>query len=363
MPGEYDEPVMQPVPRSEITGRGALDNPAGRFEKIALQWDAAELADEEGRLSAATTLYRDATRTIISRNDSEDIPFECSINPYRGCEHGCIYCYARPYHEYLGLSAGLDFETKIFVKENAPELLRAELAARSWRPQPVVLSGVTDPYQPVERKLEITRRCLAVLAEFRNPVAIITKNALVTRDMDILTELARHNAVAVNISITTLDESLRRTMEPRAATAEKRLEALARLNAAGIPAGVMTAPIIPGLTDHEIAPLLEAAGKAGARWAGFTVVRLAYGLKDLFGQWLQTHFPDRVNKVLNRIREIRGGKLNDPRFGTRMRGEGVFADYIAKMHHIAREKAGITNVRTPLSTAAFRVPGATKALW
>ncbi|MCC6575693.1 MAG: PA0069 family radical SAM protein [Planctomycetes bacterium] len=354
---------MQPAPRPEIQGRGALDNPAGRFEKIALQWEAHELADEEGKLSAKTTLYRDTTRTIISRNDSEDIPFECSINPYRGCEHGCIYCYARPYHEYLGLSAGLDFESKIFVKENAPDLLRHELSAKSWQPQTIVMSGVTDCYQPIERKLEITRRCLAVMAEFRNPAAIITKNALVTRDIDILGELAKHNCIAVNVSITTLDEDLRRTMEPRTSTAEKRLEAVAKLNAAGIPCGVMTAPIIPGLTDHEVMPLVEAAGKAGAKWVGYTVMRLPHGLKDLFTQWVETHFPGRKNKILNRVREIRGGELNDPRFGSRMKGEGIFADYIAKVHRMAREKAGIPTIRMPLSTEHFRVPGATKSMW
>src|SRR5439155_20505332 len=272
----------------------------------------------------ATQYFRDATKTIIAHNQSPDVGFETSINPYRGCEHGCIYCFARPTHEYLGLSAGLDFESKIMVKPDAPKLLEAELSSPKWKPQTLIMSGVTDPYQPVERKLRITRGCLEVLARFRNPVAIITKNGLVTRDLDLLHELATYNAAAVNISVTSLDSKLQRVLEPRTSLPEARLDAISQLRAAGIPTGVMVAPIIPGLTDHEVPRILEACANAGAQFAGYTVVRLPWAVAPLFEHWLEEHFPDRKEKVLGRIRHLRGnGRLNNPKWHTRITGEGI----------------------------------------
>ncbi len=349
------DPIMRPNLPPPIHGRGASGNPANRFEALTIEPDPDERSDEEvPRLT--TKFYRDFTRTIIARNDSPDVGFEASINPYRGCEHGCIYCYARPTHEYLGFSAGLDFESRIMVKEDAPELLAAELASPRWRPQTLVMSGVTDPYQPVERRLRITRRCLEVLARFRNPVGIITKNQLVTRDIDLLGELAAHEAAAVNISITSLDPKLQRILEPRTSAPRARLEAIRQLRAAGVPVGVMTAPIIPGLTDHEVPAILAAAAEAGAQFAGYTVVRLPYAVAPLFERWLEEHFPDRKEKVLGRIRHLRGGeKLNDPRFKSRMRGEGIFAEQIRDLFTAGCKRAGIGE-RPGLSTAAFRRP-------
>ncbi|MGH9595035.1 MAG: PA0069 family radical SAM protein, partial [Bryobacteraceae bacterium] len=260
-------------------------------------------------------------------------------------------------HEFLGFSAGLDFESKIMVKLKAPELLREELASPKWKPQVIVMSGVTDCYQPVERKLKLTRRCLEVLAEFRNPVAIITKNFLVTRDIDVLSEMAKFNAAAVCLSVTTLDGDLRRVMEPRTSPPRARLDAIRKLSVAGIPVSVNVAPIIPGLNDHEMPSILKAAAEAGATSAGFTVVRLPYANAPLFEKWLETHFPDRKDKVLNRLREMRGGKLYDAQWGTRMRGEGIFAEQIEKMFKVARRRAGFPNEGSELSTAAFRRPG------
>jgi DNA repair photolyase len=335
--------------------RGAPENPANRFEKIHLEPDA-DWNPEDDPLPHTQFLH-DRSASIITYNDSPDIGFGTGVNPYRGCEHGCIYCYARPTHEYLGFSAGLDFESKIMVKLNAPELLRAELSARKWQPQVIGLSGNTDCYQPVERKLKLTRACLAVLVEFRNPVVIITKNLLVTRDIDLLTELAQHQAATVVISITTLDTDLRRVMEPRTSPPAARLNAIRQLAAAGIPVSVNVAPVIPGLTDHEMPAILSAAAEAGATSAWFTVVRLPHGVAPLFEQWLTAHFPDRKEKVLNRIRSLRGGKMYDAEFGKRMRGEGIFAEQIEQMFDVARRKAGIKNDHRRLSTAAFRRPG------
>ena len=335
-------------------GRGTAENPPNRFEKLVYLRDPDLDGAEEP--SAKTQFLRDVSKSLISYNDSPDVGFEASINPYRGCEHGCIYCYARPYHEYLGFSAGLDFETKILVKEDAPGLLRKELASRRWTPKVLAISGVTDPYQPIERKLQLTRRCLEVLAEFRNPVIIITKNRLVTRDIDQLRELARFDAAAVCVSVTTLDAELARVMEPRTSTPANRLDAIRTLSEAGVPVRVLVAPVIPGLTDHEITSIITSAADAGARYAGYVVVRLPYAVKELFEGWLEEHFPDRKRKVLNRIREMRGGKLNDPNFGSRMKGEGVFADQIRSMFKLACRKAGIEESGPELSTAAFRRP-------
>ena len=340
------DPVVQ-------RGRGATGNPAGRFERLATI--AEHVDDDDDRPPRATELYRDTSKSILSYNDSPDVGMTVYLNAYRGCEHGCIYCYARPYHEYLGLSAGVDFESRIFVKENAAALLRRELGAKSWTPQPIGFSGVTDCYQPVERKLKITRACLEVLAEFRNPVGIITKSHTVTRDIDVLRELASHNAAVVILSITTLDDHVSGVMEPRASRPQRRLDALRQLSAAGIPVGVNVAPIVPGLTDHEVPAILKAAADAGATTAGRIVLRLPYGVKDLFADWLEAHFPDRKAKVLNRVRDMRDGKLNDPNFGSRMSGEGPFAEAIHQVFDLHRRKLGLTK-RHELSTAAFRQP-------
>ncbi len=342
-----------------VHGRGATFNPANRFTQIRVQWEpGADDAPPPG-----TQFLEDDSQSIVSANDSPDIPYHVSVNPYRGCEHGCIYCYARPYHEYLGLSAGLDFETSIFVKSRAADLLRREFSRPSWKPQNLGLSGVTDPYQPVERKLQITRRVLQVCAEFRNPVLLVTKNALVLRDLDLLQELARFNCISVAISTTTLDETLRTRLEPRTSTGLKRLETIARLNSAGVPAGILVAPIIPGLNDTEVATILRQAGKAGAAFAGFTVVRLPHAVAPLFESWLDTHYPGRKQKILKRIREARGGELNDGRFGSRMRGEGFTANAVKRLFELARQKAGIGSARLELSTGHFRVPGATRQLF
>jgi DNA repair photolyase len=335
-------------------GRGAGLNPTNRFEKISFEADPEWNPEDDRPLR--TEYYRDTTQSIINYNNSPDVGFEASVNPYRGCEHGCVYCFARPTHEYLGFSAGLDFESRIMVKENAPELLRQELSSAKWKSQVLVMSGVTDCYQPVERKLQVTRRCLAVLAEFRNPVAIITKNHLVTRDIDLLSELARYNASAVNVSVTTLDATLTPRLEPRASLPQHRLAAIRALSAAGIPVNVMVAPVIPGITDHEIPAIVAAAVEAGARGAGCLPVRLPFAVKDLFVEWLDRHFPERKDKVLGRIRDMRGGKLNDPNFGTRMQGQGVFAEQIHNLFAVACRKAGLGEARPELSTASFRVP-------
>jgi DNA repair photolyase len=349
-----------------VRGRGSAENPPNRFDRLHVDVDPADLEpelDARGELSIPTEYFRDATRTIISHNDSPDIPFSSSLNPYRGCEHGCIYCYARPYHEYLGLSSGLDFETRIFVKTDAPALLREELMRKSWKPTTLALSGVTDCYQPVERSLQITRGCLQVLAEFGNPVGVITKNALVTRDIDILKEMAAVQAADVSLSVTTLDEDLRRLMEPRGSTADKRLDAIARLNDAGIPAGVSVAPIIPGLNDHEIPKILARAKEAGAQWAGYVMLRLPYAVAPLFEAWLGRHFPDRQKKVLNHIRDMRDGKLNDPNFGSRMRGSGPFADLVGEVFTKARAHVGIPRRGPALSTEAFKRPTRQQSLF
>ena len=338
--------------RDPIPTRGAGSNPPNRFEKIHLELDA-DWNPEEDPLPR-TQFLKDTTTTIIAYNDSPDVGFEASINAYRGCEHGCIYCYARPFHEYLGFSAGLDFETKIMVKQDAPKLLREELSSRKWKPQVIAMSGVTDCYQPVERKLKLTRGCLEVLAEFRNPVAMVTKNLLVTRDVDLLSELARYQAAAVYISLTTLDSELRKVMEPRTSPPTARLAAVEALSRAGVPVGVLIAPVIPGLTDHEIPALIQADAKAGACCAGYVMLRLPHEVGPLFEQWLAAHFPDKKEKVLNRIRAMRDGKLNEAAFGKRMRGEGIFADQVESLFEVACRKHGLADSMPSLSTAAFR---------
>jgi len=342
-----------------LRGRGAADNPANRFEHIQLErdpdWDPSEDP------APGTLFLKDRTRTIIARNDSPDIGFDASVNPYRGCEHGCIYCYARPTHEYLGFSAGLDFETKIMVKEDAPELLRAELSSPKWKPQVIALSGVTDCYQPIERKLKLTRRCLEVLAECRNPVCIITKNHLVTRDLDLLCALAQHQAAAVFISVTTLDSALTPKLEPRASLPNHRLAAIEALYQAGVPVGVLVAPVIPALTEHEMPAIIAAAVSAGAQFAGYVPLRLPFGLGPLFEDWLARHYPDRKEKVLHGIRALRGGRINDPGYGTRMRGTGIFADQLAALFSVACRKSGLAGRPPELSAAAFLPPASADA--
>lgn len=334
-------------------GRGAADNPGNRFLPIAVERDDWTLAEDP---APETKLLRDSSRSILATNDSPDVGFDVSLNPYRGCEHGCAYCYARPTHEYLGMSAGLDFESKILVKEDAADLLREELLKPGWTPQPIAFSGVTDAYQPVERRLGVTRACLEVLAEFRNPALIVTKSHLVTRDIDLLEELAGHRAAAVRISVTTLDRELARKLEPRAVTPERRLDAIRKLADAGIPTGVLVGPVIPGLTDHELPAILEAAADAGARTASFIMLRLPHGVKDLFADWLERHRPDRKDRVLGRIREIRSGSLNDPSFGSRMRGEGPYAEHVRSMFRVSARRHGLDRRAEPLSAEAFRRP-------
>jgi len=335
---------------SKIKGRGSAENPANRFERI--EHIPADVGNE-AKDAPKTIFYKDHSRTIISYSDSPDVGFKASINSYRGCVHGCIYCYARPTHEYLGLSAGLDFETKIFVKEDAPELLRRELSSPKWQPKPIAISGVTDPYQPAESHFSLTRACLKVLAECSNPVGIVTKNYLVTRDIDILKELAEQHAAVVALSITTLDPKLARVMEPRASQPDLRLKAIQKLAENGIPVTVLVAPVIPGLTDHEIPRIIEKAVDAGAQKAGYIMLRLPYGVADLFQHWLEQHFPDKKSKILNRIRAMRSGKLYSSVFHERMRGEGIFANQVDKLFEISCRKTGIAGNRIHLSSDAF----------
>lgn len=351
--------------------RGAAANPPNRFEKLAIELDPEALVDEDGQpLPLRTQFFRDDTQSIIAWNDSPDIPFRAGVSPYRGCEHGCAYCFARPSHEYLGFSAGLDFESKIMVKPRAAELLRAALSKKSWEPQPVAMSGITDVYQPIERQLRLTRACLEVFAEFRNPVSIITKNHLITRDIDLLRELAKFRAVNVCISVTSLDGELAKVLEPRASTPRRRLAAIEELTAAEIPVRVLMAPIIPGLNEHEIPALLEAAAAAGAIDASYTILRLPWAVAPLFEAWLERHMPGHKDKVLGRLREMRGGKLYNAEFGQRMRGEGPLAEQIRALFMIAKRKAGFGSrqvgrgmIVEELSTASFRVPTAQLSLF
>jgi len=349
-PAPKREPPATPPP---IKGRGVPWDPPNRFEPVHMEMDPDIANGERPR----TEFLRDTTRAILARNSSPDVPFGASVNPYRGCEHGCVYCYARPTHEYLGFSSGLDFERRILVKHSAPRLLREALSAPSWRPQVIGISGVTDAYQPVERRLRLTRGCLAVLRDFRNPVRIVTKNHLVTRDIDILAELADHDCVHVTISVTTLRNELQRVMEPRTSVPGRRLAAIRRLSSAGIPVGVFVAPLIPGLTDEEMPSILAAAAHAGARHASFLLLRLPHGVADHFVHWLEAHFPDRKEKVLGRIRDVRGGKLNESGFHRRFRGRGQYADQLSELFAAAARKAGLDGEPSPLSTAAFRRDG------
>jgi len=335
-------------------GRGTLLNPPNRYERLHVEADPDDPAPDGG---GPTIYYRDASRTILAENSSPDLGFRYSLNPYRGCAHGCIYCYARPSHEYLGFNAGLDFERRIMVKNDAPDLLRQTFASPRWTPEVIALSGNTDCYQPVERRLRLTRRCLEVFAEFRNPVSVITKSALVARDADLLATLACAHATHVHCSITTLDPDLARRMEPRAATPERRLETIATLARAGIPVGVMVAPVIPGLNDAEIPRILEAAASAGALSAGWVLLRLAAPLDALFIAWLAEHYPERQARVLHRIRETRAGRLSDSAFGRRQRGQGVYAEQIGALFRASARRAGLNQPLPALEHACFQRPG------
>lgn len=336
-------------------GRGAQINPPNRFERLRLEADPDCPPEEQA--NPKTQFFADATQTLLARNESPDVGFEYGLNAYRGCEHGCAYCFARPFHEYLGWSSGLDFETKILVKLRAPELLRAELTHPRWQPQPIAMSGVTDCYQPAERQFRLTRQCLEVCAELRHPIFIITKNALITRDLDVLQELARHRCVGVHLSVTTLDSELGGRMEPRASRPAARLRAIRELANAGIPVGVMVAPTIPGLTDHELPAILSAAADAGATRAGYILLRLPHAVKDVFLRWLDDHAPTKKARIIDRLRDLRGGNLYDSRYGARATGEGIFAAQLERMFDVACRRAGLTTERFQLTTEFFRWPG------
>ena len=345
------------IGRQSFTGRGALSNPPGRFDKQQLEQVDDGWYEEEVPASIPTTLEPDRAREVITTNDSPDIPFEQSINPYRGCETACVYCYARPSHAYMGLSPGLDFETRLFYKADAAKVLEAQLARPAYICKSITLGANTDPYQPVERRMKVTRSILEVLARTRHPVAIITKHALVLRDLDLLRDMARDGLASVAVSITTLDPELKRAMEPRAASPQARLRTLATLSAAGIPTSVMAAPMIPALNDHELEAILEAAAAAGARWAGYVLLRLPYEIKDLFREWLAEHYPDRAAHVMSLIRDMRGGRDYDPRFGTRMRGTGPYAQLLSNRFRLACQRLDLNSApRTPLETTRFRRP-------
>lgn len=345
-------------------GRGAATRPRNPYEQRRLEPDAGhnDPAEPPGPSRIKTTVTADLSRSIVNRNESPDLPFRWSVNPYRGCEHGCSYCYARPTHEFLGLDAGLGFETRLVAKTDAPALLKEWLARPAWRPEPIVFSGVTDCYQPLERRLELTRGCLAVAAACRQPVGIVTKNALVTRDLDLLGELAEHRAAVVAVSLTTLDEDLARRMEPRTSPPSARLEAMRRLAEAGTPTHAMIAPVVPGLNDHELPALLAAAREAGARSASYTLLRLAGSTREVFFEWLWRCEPARAPRVEALLRGVRGGRLNDPRFGARMTGVGPYAAQIAKTFSVFCKREGLQRAPEPLCGASFRPPGAERQL-
>ncbi|OAI12573.1 DNA repair photolyase [Methylomonas koyamae] len=338
-------------------GRASISNAAGRFEKQSGQAEDdgwGSLNDDLPPLP--TEIVVDASKSLITYNDSPDIPFDRSINPYRGCEHGCIYCFARPTHAYLGYSPGLDFETKILVKPNAADLLRAELGKRSYRCAPLALGTNTDPYQPLERQQRIMRGILEVLAETRHPVSIVTKSALIERDIDILAEMAKQGLASVCLSVTTLDRSLARTLEPRASAPQRRLDAVARLRQAGVPVGVMVAPLIPVLTDYELERIVSAAHAAGALSAEYILLRLPLETAELFEEWLQLHFPLKAEHVMNRVRDSRGGKAYDAAFHQRLRGSGSYAELIAQRFALVRKKLGLDRSLPALRSDLFRKP-------
>ncbi|MBX2991162.1 MAG: PA0069 family radical SAM protein [Bacteroidetes bacterium] len=335
-------------------GRGSGFNTPNRFEKTHLEPLDIDLQYEEDEPQLKTTFYPDASKSILAKNDSPDLPFDYSLNPYRGCEHGCIYCYARPSHEYLGFSAGLDFESKIMVKLDAAKLLEQTLQKKSWQPQMVAFSGNTDCYQPVERKLQLTRQCLEVFLKFRNPVGLITKNALVLRDIDVFQEMAKLNLIHIMISITSLDADLIRKMESRTSTPINRLKTIEELAKKGIPVGVNAAPIIPGLTDEELPAILKSAAEHGATSAGYILLRLPGAVKPLFLDWLQRELPQRAGKVVSRIKDTRDGELSDSRFGKRLKGGGEIAEAINSLFHLHAKKYRLDKRWSGLSTEHFQ---------
>lgn len=343
-----------------IKNRGAFSNPHGRFEKqLHEEFDDgwSSLEPEEDLPPLATTLFPDNAKTIISRNDSPDIGFEQSINPYRGCEHGCIYCYARPSHAYMNLSPGLDFETKIFYKNDAAAVLEKEFNKPKYECKAIMLGANTDPYQPVEGKLKVTRSILEVLQRYRHPVAVITKNSMIERDIDILSEMAKDGLASVAVSLTTLRNDLKISLEPRTSTPKARLRVIEKLSAAGIPVRVMAAPMIPMVNDVELEKILELAAKAGAKHAGYTLIRLPYEVKDLFKEWLKNHLPDRAEHVMSLIKQMRGGQEYDATFGKRMRGEGEFAALLWKRFHLACKRFNLNAVPSQsLNTTLFQRP-------
>jgi len=340
------------------TGRGAVSNPEGRFEKHRIEpfddgWGSLELEETP---PLETTVTTDSNRTILTENKSPDLPFELSINPYRGCEHGCIYCYARPSHSFLGLSPGLDFETRLYRKTHAADQLEKALRKPKYRVRPITLGANTDAYQPVEREHRITRELLEVLHAYRHPVAIITKGALVLRDLDLLSEMGQQGLARVIVSATTLDPQLARIMEPRAAAPHRRIEMIAALHEAGVPVSVNAAPMIPAINDMELERIIEAGAKAGADSAGYILVRLPNELAELFTEWLETHFPDRASHVLSLLGQMRDGRLNDPRFGFRMRGSGPYAELLSKRCRLSCRRLGLNQQRPKLRTDLFRLP-------
>jgi DNA repair photolyase len=349
---------MAPLPASkQPNGRGARSNATGRYESLVREgfddgW--TELDEEPKKLR--TVLHLERARKIITTNDSPDIGFDQSINPYRGCEHGCIYCYARPAHAYVGFSPGLDFESQLFFKPEAARLLEKELSRKGYQPKVIHIGGNTDPYQPIERTLRITRQVIEVLDRFSHPFTIITKNAMIVRDLDLYAGLAERNLVRAAVSVTTLDRKLARAMEPRAATPERRLDAIRQLSAAGVPCAVSVAPVIPGLNDHEIEAILERAAEAGASGAHFTALRLPLEIKDLFREWLEAERPDRAKRVMSLVRQMRGGKDYDPQWNTRMRGEGPIAVLIEARFRAARKRVGLERERLSLDVGKFRIP-------
>lgn len=354
-------PWIAAKPRAH-KGRGAISNIAGRYETQLIEtvddgWTPF-VDDTDINLALKTHITPELAKTILSRNQSPDLPFSVSLNPYRGCEHGCIYCFARPTHSYLGLSPGLDFETRLYAKTNAAELLRRELAHKSYQPSPIAFGMNTDAYQPCERDLNITRQCLAVLHECDHPLGMITKSALIERDIDLLQDMTAKNLVTVAITITTLDHSIARTLEPRAASPTRRLQTIEKLAQAGIPVLVSVAPVIPFVTEQELENVMRAAADAGATAAGYTVLRLPWEVNPLFQQWLQTHFPERAERVMNRIRDMRGGKDYDANFATRMRGEGLWADMIRQRFAKGLKRYGLgkSGRFAQLDCSLFRKP-------
>ena len=344
------------VDRERRRGRGAQSNASGRYEPHArIAFDDGWRSLEE-LPSLVTSVTEEKARKVITRNDSPDLGFDRSINPYRGCEHGCVYCYARPTHAYMGLSAGLDFESKLFVKPDAPELLERELSAPSYSPRMIAIGSNTDPYQPIEKRYELMRRILGVLERAGHPVGIVTKSALILRDLDILARMARRNLVKVAVSVTTLDSKLARVMEPRAPTPPRRLDTIRRLCDAGVPTTVLVAPVIPALNDSEIERILDAIAAAGASGAGYVMLRLPLEIRDLFREWLMANFPDRYRHVLKLVREMRGGKDYDAKFGARMTGQGPYAWMIGRRFEAACERVGLNKRKVRLTTEHFSAP-------